>query len=674
VAPRFETDAALGLALAQVIVSEGLFDADYVREQTDLPFLIREDTGRFLRGSDLRSGGVEDLLYFWDESSGGLRAAPGCEGHGGRKLALGKAVPALEGRWEVDLAGGETVEVRPGFERLREHLEGYTPEMAADTTGVSASVVRRMARDLAAAPRAMIFASWGSCKHYHSDLFQRSMMLLMALTGNQGKSGGGVRVAAWWAVEGFSQMAAAEPHISWRDKLRIFSKVIRGMTPRDFEGLFTDFTKRSAVVPLMPFLYEHGGYRELWSRPDLADPAQPRPFDAYVQEAVERGWIPIHPPRGRHPRVFTFTGSNPLRRWPAPQYARKGLWPKLDLVVAMTFRMTTSAMWADYVLPCAAYYEKHGIKYAQTYVPYLMVCEKAVEPLGEAKTEWETFGRLVERVAQRARARGIREVEGPNGEPLDLGGVYDHWSKGGHFDPDRVEDVLDEMLRATSITGGVGREEAFRVGAVRIVKPGPLEPLHQTASDYDPEDTYWPHRWFVEDKLAWPTLTGRQQFYIDHPWYMEAGEAFPVHKASPGAASGLPLRLSGGHTRWSVHAIWRDHELMLRLQRGEPACFLNAADAGPRGIRDGDRVRVRNETGSFEAQVRVAAGVQPGLVIIYHAWEPYQFKGWKGQQEPVEAPWKALHLAGDYGQIHYRMYYAAPSHAPRGSAVEVERI
>ena len=32
------------------------------------------------------------------------------------------------------------------------------------------------------------------------------------------------------------------------------------------------------------------------------------------------------------------------------------------------------------------------------------------------------------------------------------------------------------------------------------------------------------------------------------------------------------------------------------------------------------------------------------------------------QQEPVAAPWKALHLAGGYGQIHYRMSwgYAAP--------------
>jgi nitrate reductase alpha subunit len=209
---------------------------------------------------------------------------------------------------------------------------------------------------------------------------------------------------------------------------------------------------------------------------------------------------------------------------------------------------------------------------------------------------------------------------------------------------------------------------------LRVVKPGSFAPLHQTASDYQRDDTYAPHRWFVDGKVAWPTLTGRQQFYLDHPWYVEAGEALPVHKDPPGARSGLPLRLNGGHTRWSVHAIWRDHELMLRLQRGEPVCFLSRNDAAARGIQDGDRVNVRNASGAFEVQAKLSSSVRPGQVIVYHAWEPYQSPGWRGQQEPVEAPWKPIHLAGGYGQLHYRMYYSAPGHAPRGAPVEVERI
>ena len=63
---------------------------------------------------------------------------------------------------------------------------------------------------MAAAPNAMIFASWGACKHYHSDLFQRAMILLMALTGNQGKPGSGVRIAAWWGMDGLDSMATLD--------------------------------------------------------------------------------------------------------------------------------------------------------------------------------------------------------------------------------------------------------------------------------------------------------------------------------------------------------------------------------------------------------------------------------------------------------------------------------
>ncbi len=167
------TDAALGLAMAQVILAESLHNVEYVREQTDLPILVREDTGRYLRESDLKRGGSDELLYFWDEAArcagagAGLRRATG-----GSSIALGALRPALAGRRSVKLADGESRStVRPLLERLREHLDAnYTPEQAAAITGVGAGTIRRVARELAAAGSAMIYSSWGACKHYHSDL------------------------------------------------------------------------------------------------------------------------------------------------------------------------------------------------------------------------------------------------------------------------------------------------------------------------------------------------------------------------------------------------------------------------------------------------------------------------------------------------------------------------
>ena len=670
-----ETDAALGLAAAQVMIAEGLVDTEYIREQTDLPILVRDDNARFLRESDLRKGGREDLLYFWDEARGALAPAPGCQGEGGRLLALEDIKPALAGRYEATLADGTAVTVRPVFARLREHLEGYTPEAVQPVTGVAPATVRRFAREMAAARTAMIFASWGACKHHHSDLFQRAMILLMALTGNQGKSGGGMRVAAWWGLDGLDKLGAGID-LTAMDYLRIIPKAMRGLTPRDYESLFVKFSEQRATAPLMPFLYVHGGYREHWSKPEFQDPALPRDFDSYVRTAIERGWTQIHPPADRKPRVYIFSGCNPLRRWPASQIAKKHLWPKFDCIVAVNFRMSTSALHSDYVLPAAAYYEKYGIKYAQSYTPHIVVSDKATEPLGEAQSEWEIFGRLTERVSQRAAERGIESVRGFNDRPCDLRTAYDRYTNDGRFDPHRADDpvkLMDDILTNSPSIGNIKAEDALKIGAIRITGPARPTPIYANYSDYEYGDTHWPHRWFVEDKIAWPTLSGRQQFYLDHEWYLEAGEALPVHKDPPGARGRYPLRINGGHTRWSIHAIWRDHELMLRLQRGEPACFLSPVDCTPRGIRDGDRVRVYNDTGSFQATAKLAPRVDPGEVIIYHAWEPYQFKDWKGQQEPVEAPWKAIHLAGDYGQIHYRMFYSSPGHAPRGAPVEVER-
>jgi len=672
-----ESDAALGLAAAQVIISENLYDVEYVREQTDMPFLVREDTGMFLRQSDLKKKGRESQFYFWDEKKQRIAQAPGCEGDGkgGRSLALKKLRPALEGSYSVELLDGTKVEVRPVFERLREQLAQNTPEMAAETTGLPPSLIRTFATQLAAAPTAMIFASWGACKHYHSDLFQRAMILLMALTGNQGKPGGGMRIAAWWGLDGLDRLGGTG--LSIGEMIRAIPKAIRGLTARDYEQFFIEHSQKGPIVPLMPFLYVHGGYKELWDRKDLADPALPRPLSDYMRHAIDNSWTEMSPREDRDPKVYIFTGCNPLRRWPAPQIAREHLWPKLDCIVAVNFRMNTTAKHADYFLPAAGYYEKHGIKYGQSYAPYIIVSDEAVKPQGESKSEWEIFGLLSEAVARRATERGIESVRGFRDKPFDLRDAYKHYTSDGKYDPHDPKDpikMMDNILRASPSLGGIGAEEALKLGAIPIIGPSRASPIAQTSSDFDPDDTYWPHRWFVEDKMAWPTLTGRQQFYIDHPWYLEAGEALPVHKDAPGGQSSeFPLRINGGHTRWSIHAIWRDHELMLRLQRGEPACFLNPADCEPRGIKDADMVRVFNRTGSFEAMVKVAEGVQPGEIIIYHAWEPYQFKNEQGQDEPVESPWKAIHLAGDYGHLHYRMFYGSPSHVPRGSGVQVER-
>ncbi len=90
-----ETDAALGLAAAQVIVEENLYDADYVREQTDLPILVRDDNARFLARSRISQAAAATT----SSTSGTKPPAPGAPYPAAKaKAADSLALERLEAR------------------------------------------------------------------------------------------------------------------------------------------------------------------------------------------------------------------------------------------------------------------------------------------------------------------------------------------------------------------------------------------------------------------------------------------------------------------------------------------------------------------------------------------------------------------------------------------------
>lgn len=669
--PRVQSDAALALAMAQVMIAEKLCTEEYVKEQTDLPFLVRTDTRRFLRESDVIEAGRADAFYVWDEKRSSAVLAPGSQGMKKPTLALGEIRPSLEGRHDMELAGGVRVEVEPFYEQLRRELNAsYTPEKAEQVTGVRADVIRRTARAMAAAKASLIYASTGACKHYHSDLMHRSFALLMALTGNQGKPGGGLRLGAWWTVTGHQELSSSEVR-SW---MKFALKVIGRPAVREVEAYITERVRAEAFTPVLPWLQVHGGYARTMGAAAANDSANPLGMDAAMKEAVAQGWMPIYPAPGKSPKVFLVNADNPLRQWPSPQVAIEHLWPKFDLVVNVNTQMSTTGLLSDIVLPAAGYYEKIGIKYAWAFLPYLVLNDKAVEPLGESRNEWWIFGSLCRRIQERARARGGSMAENAFGNEVDLAQLFDRWSDNGAFNPADPRTGMDYIFARTEICEGTTWDEAIKRGVVPVKKNGGYGPFSNICTDVDFGRPLHPNAWQVEEKESWPTLTGRQQFYLDHDWYFAAGEASPVHKAPPAAGGNYPLRMTGGHTRWSIHTIWRSEQTMLRLQRGEPVVYVNKDDAQARQIADNDRVRVFNDLGAFESVVKIAPSAQPGQVIIYHAWENFQFAHHRGQQEPIVGSWKALHLVGDYGQLHYRALYGAPNFGPRGVAVEVQKL
>jgi DMSO reductase family type II enzyme molybdopterin subunit len=664
------SDAALALAACQVVVAEGRHAADYLREQTDLPFLVREDDGRFLRESDLVAGGSETRFAVWDEARSAVAWAPGSQGMREATLRFPQGVrPALETRQSVALAGGKRVGVRTVFSILRERLDReHTPEQAARVCGVSAAAIRRFAQEFAGARAALILSQWGGCKHHHTDLVQRSQILLASLTGNLGRAGGGWRSGAFVALDGLGLLAMQDRlDLAHLALLAAKAKLDPAAVRARFESMY---------VPSTIFHAVHGGLAEGELGPGQGDLAAPEGAAPYLKEALAKGWFPLAPKPGEEPpRVIVSLMGNVLRHSRMGDRIRDTLFARARLIVDVNFRMSETGRQADLLLPAAGWYEKIGIKYIASFVPYLTLGDRATAPRGEAKPEWEIFARLAGHVAAEARRRGVASTRSFHGEPCDLASLGDRFTDYGRFGPDAQEDALRFVLQVSGASKGVSLEDLRRDGgAVRIRSLGPEGGTAGIYSDYALDQPVVPLRDFVEKKRPYPTLTGRQQFYVDHPWFLRLGEELPTHKEPPRAGGDHPLVLTGGHARWSIHAMWRDDPLLLRLQRGEPVVYLSLADARRRGIADHDLVRVRNDLSAFVARAKLCGSIRPGQVHIFHAWEAYQFRGHTTHQHLAPSPFKPTQLVGDYGHLRWSYAHYEPNQNDRDTRVEVERL
>jgi len=666
------SDSALGLAACQVIIEEGLYDKEFVQEQTDMPLLVRVDNKKFLTQADMKKGGKENIYYLMDGNTGKLEVAPGSEGLGRTNLKMNGMDPALEGTFEVEVASGEMVTVRPVWESVVEHLQEHTPEKVEAIVGVGADTIRNFGRDIGNAKAACIFGSWGMMKHHHSDLYQRAMCLVLALTGNVGKPGAGLRIGAWYIMSGLEMALmdeAAQPAWWQKQVLKVYRPSVREImehTQKYEEEYMYMWT------PGLLFLYQHAGLDEAVNNPAYHDPNPGMPMKEAIKTAFDNGWLPEYPSKGKDPRMYIHTRVNPLRRYPKPQLVKENMFPKFELIVGVNVKMSHTCLHSDIVLPVTHFYERRGIKYAQSYVPYYVVGDKAAEPQGETKTEWEISGLLAQRISERAKEKGLTAVLDAKDKPIDFTKIYEKWSKKGKYVPEDDYNYYESVTTNSPEVGNMHWDDVVAKGAVHIKDYGPFRVHTNICTDYKEGQPTFSSEWFVKDKEAWPTLTGRQQFYLDHDWFIAAGEHIPTHKAMPKIGGDYPLRLTGGHQRWSIHSSYSDHHHMLQLQRGEPLVFLGTADSKARGLVDNDRVRCFNDEGECELLVSISPAVQPGQAIIYHAWEPHNFKNWQSNQEPVPSVWKSLHMA-KYGQLRYNFLYGGPHHAPRGTTLEIEK-
>ena len=176
-----------------------------------------------------------------------------------------------------------------------------------------------------------------------------------------------------------------------------------------------------------------------------------------------------------------------------------------------------------------------------------VLCDRAAAPAGEALPDLEIGVRLAreDRGARRGaghdgvhrRARADAQARGPRGARITL-----QRRAARRGEALRRGDPRQRRLRRAA--QGHHARDAAREGLRALDRLGHRAgTARRRPRRIKPDEVHNPLRWHTEDKVPYDTLVRRAQFYIDHEWFLEAGEELPTHKEPPnqgGAKPALP--------------------------------------------------------------------------------------------------------------------------------------
>ncbi len=463
---------------------------------------------------------------------------------------------------------------------------------------------------------------------------------------------------------------------------------------------------------------------------------------------------------------------------------------KMDLVVDLNFRMDTSALYSDIVLPAATWYEKADLNSTDLH-SFIHPLSPAVPPCWESKSDWEIFKLIAKKFSELARkhfpepvpdlvAKPLAhdtpaevaqpeikdwitgEVEaipgktmpglqliwrdyknlynqfisfgplarknglGAHGTHYDIADLYDQvvesqptQSWNGQRYPSMAEDeeACNMILTFATVTNG---ELAYRSYKNMEEKVGlPLADLAEKSRDFRTSykdlqsqprrfvnspmwsglvtngRAYAPFTYNVEKLVPWRTLTGRQQFYLDHPAYIQFGEHLPTYKPKPTPSQYADLNFSESqeksmmlnyltpHGKWHIHSTYGDNHRMTTLSRGVEPFWMNDQDAAELGIQDNDWVEVFNDHGVVVTRACVSARIPRGICIQYHSPErtysvpKSPLRGGRrggGHNSLTRARLKPNLMVGGYGQFTYHFNYWGPIGCNRDTHVLVRKL
>jgi nitrate reductase alpha subunit len=369
----------------------------------------------------------------------------------------------------------------------------YTPAWQESITGVARADAIRVAREFAenaerTRGKSMILLGSGSNHWFHSDMIYRTILNLTGLCGCQGVNGGGwahytgqekVRPMAGWATLAFALDWLRPPRQQngtsfwyfatgqWRYDPLDAKTIMSPLAPRETPNHPADYNAISARLGWLP------SYPQFDRNPlDLCAEAVGKGAktdeeiianvvkkikDQDLNFAIENPDSPENIPRvmfswranvlgasgkgheyllkhflGTHNSVFGSESSIQTKEVVRKEPLDDG---KLDLLVTLDFRMSTSALYSDVALPAASWYETHDLSTTDMH-PFIHPLNAAIDPVWEAKTDWNQFKAIAKKFSELAeihlgKRKDIVAVPLLHDSPEEIGqpNVRD-WKKG----------------------------------------------------------------------------------------------------------------------------------------------------------------------------------------------------------------------------------------------------
>ncbi|MBY0565462.1 MAG: nitrate reductase subunit alpha [Hyphomonadaceae bacterium] len=347
-------------------------------------------------------------------------------------------------------------------------LEPYTPAWAEAVTSVPRAQVIATARGFASNAektngRSMIIIGAAMNHWYHMDMNYRGVINLLVMCGCVGQSGGGwshyvgqekLRPQSGWAPIAFALDWARPPRQQnstsffyahtdqWRYETLDVDDLLSPTAPDgDWGKTFIDYNakaERMGWLPSTPALKVNPlevcrraraegidaktyAVRELAAKRlemSCMDPDAPENFprNMFVWRSNLLGssgkgheYFLKHLLGTSHGVMGKDLGGTGRRKPTEVKWREQGPEGKLDLLVTIDFRMSTTAVYSDIVLPTATWYEKNDLNTSDMH-PFIHPLTAAVDPAWECRSDWDIFKGIAKKFSEVApEALGVEQ-------------------------------------------------------------------------------------------------------------------------------------------------------------------------------------------------------------------------------------------------------------------------